>query len=233
MLFGWGWSRLPIRYRALIKPGQEFIWFIPLLFVAGWAFWQAGIALEAVAFTVPAPTTADPARRVADWWQWWHLHTGMTYDQRSSLVVGIMMGFAVIPIIFTISEDALANVPKNLRSASLALGGSRWQTAWRVVLPTASAGIFSALMIGLGRAIGETMIMVMATGNTPIIDWNPFDGMRTLAANIATELPEAAVGGTLYRTLFLCALLLFMMTFVINTIAELMRQHLREKYKTV
>jgi len=233
MLFGWGWSRLPIHYRALIKPGQEFLYFVPVMLITGMAAWYFGIWFEAVAFTVPAPTAAEPTRRIADFARWWADVTGMGFDQRSSLVVGIMMGFAVIPIIFTISEDALANVPKNLRSASLALGASRWQTAWKVVLPTASAGIFSALMIGLGRAIGETMIMVMATGNTPIIDWDPFNGMRTLSANIATELPEAAVGGTLFRTLFLCALLLFILTFIINTIAELMRQHLREKYKTV
>jgi phosphate transport system permease protein len=143
------------------------------------------------------------------------------------------MGFAVIPIIFTIAEDAMSNVPPALRSGSLALGASRWQTAVRIVLPTASAGIFSAFMIGLGRAVGETMIVVMATGNTPIMNFNIFSGMRTLSANIAVELPEAPVAGTLYRALFLGALVLFMMTFVVNTLAEILRQRLREKYKTV
>jgi phosphate transport system permease protein len=120
-----------------------------------------------------------------------------------------------------------------LRSASLALGATRWQTAMKIVLPTASAGIFSALMVGLGRAVGETMIVVMATGNTPIMELNLFSGMRTLSANIAVELPEAPVNGTLYRTLFLGAMLLFLATFVVNTAAELLRQRLREKYKTV
>ena len=158
---------------------------------------------------------------------------GLRFEQRNCLIIGIMMGFAVIPIIFTITEDALSSVPESLRSASLALGGSRWQTAWRIVLPTASAGIFSAVMIGLGRAIGETMIVTMATGNTPIMELNLFSGMRTLSANIATELPEAPEGGTLYRTLFLGAMVLFLLTFVLNTVAELLRQHLREKYKTV
>jgi phosphate transport system permease protein len=124
-------------------------------------------------------------------------------------------------------------VPQALTSASLALGASRWQTAMRIVIPTASAGMFSAIMIGLGRAVGETMIVVMATGNTPIMDFNIFSGMRTLSANIAVELPEAPVNGTLYRTLFLGALALFLMTFVVNTFAEILRQHLREKYKTV
>jgi phosphate transport system permease protein len=101
------------------------------------------------------------------------------------------------------------------------------------VLPTASAGIFSAVMIGLGRAVGETMIVVMATGNTPVMEWNIFSGMRTLSANIAVELPEAPQFSTLYRTLFLGALCLFILTFAVNTIAEIMRQHLREKYKTI
>ncbi len=149
------------------------------------------------------------------------------------MVVGFMMGFAVIPIIFTITDDSLSNVPPALRTASFACGASRWQTAVRVVLPTASAGIFSAVMIGLGRAVGETMIVVMATGNTPVMEWNIFSGMRTLSANIAVELPEAPQFSTLYRTLFLGALCLFILTFTVNTIAEILRQHLRERYKTV
>jgi phosphate transport system permease protein len=157
---------------------------------------------------------------------------GVRYDQRNSLVVGFAMGFAVIPIIFTISEDALSSVPKALTSASLACGASAWQTAWRVVLPTGSPGIFSAVMVGVGRAIGETMIVLMATGNTPILDWGPFNGMRTLSANIAVEIPEAPHHGTLYRILFLAALLLFILTFSLNTIAELVRQHLRKKYES-
>ncbi len=140
------------------------------------------------------------------------------------------MGFAVIPIIFTISEDALSSVPKHLQAGSLALGANRWQTAIRVILPTASPGIFSAVMIGLGRAIGETMIVLMATGNTPIMDWSIFNGFRALSANIAVEIPEAPHGGTLYRVLFLAALLLFFFTFLINTAAELVRQRLRKKY---
>lgn len=140
------------------------------------------------------------------------------------------MGFAVIPIIFTISEDALSSVPKNLTSGSLALGASRWQTAIKIVLPSASPGIFSAVMIGLGRAVGETMIVLMATGNTPVMDWSFFNGFRALSANIAVELPEAPHGGTLYRILFLAAFLLFIFTFALNTLAELVRQRLRKKY---
>jgi phosphate transport system permease protein len=158
---------------------------------------------------------------------------GFTYDQRNCLVVGLAMGFAVVPVIFTIAEDAFSAVPSSLTAASLALGASRWQTAIRVVVPTASPGVFSAVMVGLGRAIGETMIVLMAAGNTPIMDWSPFNGMRTLSANIAVEIPEAPVGGTLYRVLFLSAVLLFALTFVLNTAAEIVRQRLRERYRAI
>lgn len=151
------------------------------------------------------------------------------FNQRNSLIVGIIMGFAVIPIIYTVSEDALSSVSPALRSASLGAGATRWQTAIRVVMPVAASGIFSAIMIGLGRAAGETMIVLMATGNTPNMDWNMFSGFRTLSANIATELPEAPVGGTHYRVLFLCGLALFAMTAVVNTLAELVRQRFRKR----
>jgi phosphate transport system permease protein len=155
------------------------------------------------------------------------------YDPRNSLIIGFAMGFAVIPIIFTISEDAFSNVPAHLSAASLALGASRWQTAMRVILPTASPGVFSAIMIGFGRAVGETMIVLMATGNTPIMDWSIFNGMRTLSANIAVEIPEAPFGGTLYRVLFFAAAILFVMTFAVNTAAEIVRQRLRRKYEAI
>jgi phosphate transport system permease protein len=152
-----------------------------------------------------------------------------TYVQRNTLVVGFAMGFAVIPIIYTLAEDALNAVPEHLRAASLGCGATPWQTAIWVVLPTAVSGVFSAIMIGMGRAVGETMIVVMATGNTPIIDWNLFNGLRALSANIAVELPEAVKDGTLYRVLFLTALILFGMTFVINTLAEIIRQRFRKR----
>ena len=152
-----------------------------------------------------------------------------TYIQRNALVVGLVMGFAVIPIIYTLSDDALSAVPDTLRAGSLATGATRWQTAIRIVVPTAMSGLFSALMVGLGRAVGETMIVLMAAGNTPIMDWNVFNGFRTLSANIAVELPEAVVGSTHYRMLFVAALVLFAMTFVINTIAEIVRIRFRKK----
>lgn len=152
-----------------------------------------------------------------------------TYVQRNSLVVGFVMGFAIIPIIYTIAEDALSAVPEHLRAASLGAGATPWQTAFRIVIPTAMSGLFSALMIGLGRAVGETMIVLMAAGNTPILDINIFNGFRTLSANIAVELPEAVKDSTHYRTLFLAALILFAMTFVINTVAEMVRLRFRKR----
>lgn len=230
LVVGYLWGLLPQRIRVRLKPGYEFLAFVPVLLVVGYAGWQLGFVVERRFFVVPDQSTG---LEIADFRLWFPHATGLSFEQRNAFVVGFVMGFAVIPIIFTITEDALSNVPETFRSGSLALGASRWQTAIRIVLPTASAGIFSAIMIGLGRAVGETMIVVMATGNTPVTEFNPFTGMRTLSANIAVELPEAPYLGTLYRTLFLGALVLFLMTFLVNTIAEILRQRLRNKYRAV
>ena len=214
------WRLLPAGIQRRLKIGAELLVIIPLILLGAW------IAL-AIAPAVEGALFAGDAR------QWLSTSLGITYDQRNSLVVGLAMGFAVIPIIFTISEDAFSSVPSTLSAASLALGASRWQTAVRVVIPTASPGVFSAIMVGFGRAVGETMIVLMATGNTPVLDWSMFNGFRTLSANIAVEIPEAPQGGSLYRTLFLSGALLFIMTFTINTVAELVRQRLRDRYKAV
>ncbi len=228
--FGTAWGRLPFSLRRHIPDGAEIFAVVPLIVIGGYIGWELGPWLERTVFVT---RDAVSGQMIADFRMWWPQVTGLPYEQRNSLVVGFMMGFAVIPIIFTITEDALSNVPPTFRSSSLALGASRWQTAIRVILPTASAGLFSAVMIGFGRAVGETMIVLMATGNTPIMDFNIFSGMRTLSANIAVELPEAPHHGTLYRALFLGSMLLFLMTFIVNTLAEILRHHLREKYKAV
>ena len=211
------WRLLPLGFRSSLKPGAELFFLIPLLMLAIYVCVLLDNSLEAAFFAGDFP-------------QWLYDTTGVRYDPRNSLIVGFAMGFAVIPIIYTICEDAFSNVPQHLISGSLALGATRWQTALRVVLPTASPGVFSAIMIGFGRAVGETMIVLMATGNTPVMDFDPFTGFRALSANIAVEIPEAPHGGTLYRVLFLAALLLFILTFLINTAAEVVRQRLRDRY---
>ncbi len=230
LLVGYCWCRLPISLRNRFENGREWLVVLPFLALAGWLGWQLGPVLESWFFIYKDPASG---REVADFRLWWPQATGCSFEQRNSMVLGFMMGFAVIPVIFTIAEDALSNVPKSLTAAASALGANRWQVVWTVMLPVASSGIFSALMIGFGRAVGETMIMVMATGNTAVMDWNIFNGMRTLSANIAVELPEAPVGSTHYRTLFLGAVVLFAMTFVLNTVAEVLRQRLRERNKIV
>ncbi|MCI0548064.1 MAG: ABC transporter permease subunit [Candidatus Rokubacteria bacterium] len=212
------WRMLPVRFRGRFRPGTEALLLMPVVVAGAWVAFALGGVVEA-------------ALLGGNYRGWLLSALGLTYDQRNSLVVGVAMGFAVIPIIFTIAEDSLANVPQHLRAGSLALGATRWQTALRIVLPTASPGIFSAVMIGFGRAVGETMIVLMATGNTPVMDWSIFNGFRALSANIAVELPEAPEQGTLFRVLFVAAFLLFCLTFVLNTVAELVRLRLRHKYR--
>ena len=208
---------LPASLRHRVRPGVEALLIMPIIVAVVWWCLETNAWWESFLFD-------------GHYKPWLESHLGLNYDQRNAIVVGVAMGFAIIPIIYSISEEALSNVPKNLIAGSLALGATRWQTLAHLVLISASPGIFSALMIGLGRAVGETMIVLMATGNTPIMDWSMFNGFRTLSANIAVEIPEAPHGGTLYRTLFLAALLLFAATFALNTVAELIRQRLRSKY---
>jgi len=211
------WHVVPFAARNRIRPGFEAILMAPVI-------------IGAVALCLSQNTLIESVLFGSNYKEWLAANMGVRYDQRNALVVGFAMGFAIIPIIFSLSEEALSNVPRNLIAGSLALGATQWQTLARLVFVSASPGIFSALMIGFGRAVGETMIVLMATGNTPIMDWSLFNGFRTLSANIAVEIPEAPHGGTLYRTLFLAALLLFAITFIINTGADMIRQRLRKKY---
>lgn len=196
--------------------------------------WEAGllvpVVIAAIALSIYASAPIENLLFDGDMPLWLINEMGIGYDQRNSLIIGLAMGFAVIPTIFSISEDAIYGVPKHLTTGSLALGATSWQTMIKVVLLTASPGIFSAIMIGLGRAVGETMIVVMATGNTAIMDINIFEGFRAMSANIAVEMPESEVGSSHYRILFLAALLLFIATFLFNTVAEMVRQRLRVKY---
>lgn len=219
VLMGGIWGALPKRLLAKVSSGLHVIILIPVILL---------VVYLSLIFS------AD----IESWWfdgdiRVFLAEHGISYDQRNALVVGIAMGFAVIPTIFTIAEDAIFSVPKHLSDGSLALGATQWQTLIYVVLLTASPGIFSAIMIGLGRAVGETMIVLMATGNTPIMEANIFEGLRSLSATIAVEMPESEVGDTHYRILFLAALVLFVFTFAVNSVAEIVRQRLKEKYSSM
>lgn len=219
LLMAYLWRFVPEVIRNRMQTGWEAVILTPVILLVGWFCVSISPAIELAFF--------DGSMRQ------WFTETGITYDQRNALVVGIAMGFAVIPTIFSIAEDAVFNVPKHLTQGSLALGATSWQTVMGVVIPTASPGIFSAVMVGFGRAVGETMIVLMATGNSPVVNFNIFEGMRTLSANIAVELPETAVGSTHFRVLFLAALVLFVLTFVANTAAEVIRQRLRKRYSNL
>jgi phosphate transport system permease protein len=217
---GYLWTRLPESIRLAVPDGWEAALLIPVVLLVGFVALSMSGHLENWLFG-------------GNMRLWLSNDLGIPFDQRNALVVGLAMGFAVIPNIYSIAEDAIFSVPKSLTFGSLALGATPWQTLTRVVILTASPGIFSALMIGMGRAVGETMIVLMATGNTPIMEANIFEGLRTLAANVAVEMPESEVGSSHYRVLFLAALVLLMFTFVMNTLAELVRQRLRNKYASL
>jgi phosphate transport system permease protein len=217
VVIGLLWSAAPLPWRRRLTAGRE-VSLVGLIGVAATALVLANQqGIERVLFQ-------------GDLASWLATYAGVTYDQRNAVVVGFALGFAVIPIVFTLAEDAFTNVPPSLVSASLALGATPWQAARTVVLPASSPGLFAAIMIGLGRAVGETMIVLMATGNTPILSLSPFNGMRTMSACIAVELPEAPYGATLYRVLILTALLLFAITFVINTLAVMVATRLRKRF---
>ncbi len=220
LLFAYSWQFVPAALRIKVPDGWQPVLLLPVVGFLGWFSFALSIPVEQWLFN-------------GDIRAWLSNDLGIPFDQRNSIVVGVAMGLAVIPPIFSITEDAVFSVPKHLTVGSLALGATTWQTMTRVVILTASPGIFSALMIGLGRAVGETMIVLMATGNTPVMDFSIFQGMRTLAANIAVEMPESEVASTHYRVLFLAALVLFVFTFIFNTLAEIVRHRLRRRYSSL
>ena len=220
LIMAFAWHHAPKSWRDLVPDGWQCIILLPLVVLVGWGSFALSPWVENLLFGGNARNFLSN-------------ELGIGFDQRNSLVVGIAMGFAVIPTIFSIAEDAVFSVPRHLTNGSLALGATTWQTLTRVVMLTASPGIFSAVMMGLGRAVGETMIVLMATGNTPVMDLSVFSGMRTLAANIAVEMPEAEVNSSHYRVLFLAAFVLFIFTFLFNTVAEFVRQRLRDKYSSM
>jgi len=151
------------------------------------------------------------------------------YDTRlNAFVAGIALGIAVIPVIFSIAEDALTSVPRTYTQAALALGASRWQTAWQIVLPAALPGVFAATVLGFGRAIGETMIVLMVC-SASVMSWSIFDSARSITTTIAAEMAEAVNGGPHYRILFMLGALLFAATFVSNMVGEVVIYRFKQK----
>lgn len=145
-----------------------------------------------------------------------NLPTGLT-----ALSGSIMLAFMAMPTIVSIAEDALYSVPKSYKEGALALGATHWQTIWRVMLPAASSGILAAVMLGIGRVIGETMAVMMITGNSAVIPHNIFQPVRTLTATIAAEMGEAVVGSEHYFALFAIGIVLFVISFAVNVTADL------------
>lgn len=147
----------------------------------------------------------------------------------NAIVAGVALGLTIIPIVYTVSEDALTAVPKSYREAAFALGASKARTAWSVILPAASPGIFASIVLGFGRAMGETMIVLMASGNAAVLSMDPTDSVRTIPATIAAEMGEVVVGGAHWSVLFFLGCLLFLVTFVFNSMGGWYVSRLRRK----
>ena len=139
----------------------------------------------------------------------------------------LMLAFMAVPTIASISEDAISSVPMSLKEASYALGANRWETIIHVTIPASLSGIWTAIILGISRVIGETMIVLMVAGGATIIPKSIFDPVRPLTSNIAAEMAEASVGGTHYRALFAIGIILFVITFIFNLIAD----YLSNRYK--
>ncbi len=192
----------PARVRELLKPAIEMLAGIPSVVMGFFALMVLATWLQGV--------THSPMRL-------------------NALTAGIALALGVIPTIFTVAEDALRAVPRSFREASLGLGASAWQTAWHVSLPAASAGVAAGVLLGLARAVGETMIVLMASGNAAITSPDVLDSVRTLSASIAAELAEVVVGSPHYATLFFLGALLFTVTFLINVAAGAFVERLRKR----
>jgi phosphate transport system permease protein len=200
----------PPRWRAWIKPAIELVAGLP------------SIVLGFLALVLLASLLESPARAIADLLQ-------IPVSRLNALVAGLAVGFAIVPLIFTLADDALSAVPRLQVHSALALGATRWQAALHIVTPAAAPGLLAAVTLGFGRALGETMIVLLASGNAALLTWNLFQPTRTLAATIAAEMAEAVFGGHHYRMLFLVGTLLFAVTFTINLAADLIRTRLRQR----
>ena len=190
------------RARELLKPGIELLAGIPSVVLGFFALMVMATFLQSISGS---------------------------QSRLNAFVAGIALGLATIPVVFSIAEDALTSVPRSYTQAALALGSSKWQAAWQIVLPAAIPGVFAAVVLGFGRAIGETMVVLMASGNASIVSWNLFDSTRSMTATIAAELAETVFGGHHYRILFVIGTLLFIVTFLSNLLADVVMHRLKHK----
>lgn len=218
ILAGVLWHRAPSALRRQLSLDWAGLWLLP------WMAAMTALALWAAPLIEQQWLGSDLASFLDQ-------RFGIDYTTRNTLIVGLAMGFAIIPSVYSLAEDALYDIPGPLMEGAQALGASRWQALWKVALPMAGPGIFSAVMIGAGRAVGETMIVLMASSNAALISLSPFEGLRSFSAAIAIELPESTPGGQIYHLLILAALLLFIFTFLVNTLAEVVRLRLRRRYQ--
>jgi phosphate transport system permease protein len=187
------------RIKELVKPAIEFLSGIPSVVMGFFALLVMASVLQSV----------------------------FGYQTRlNAFVAGIALGLAVVPVVFSIAEDALTSVPRSYTQAALALGSSKWQAAWQIVLPAALPGVFAAVVLGFGRAIGETMIVLMVC-SASVMSWSVFDSARSITTTIAAEMAEAVSGGVHYRILFMLGALLFAVTFVTNMVGELVIQRFK------
>ena len=206
-LAGLTWQRVaPLRWQRRWAGREVWLMLPPLLLTGALALWTGGQFAATGLTALLQPQTP------------WN-----------GLVIGLMLGLAVMPTVFSLSEDALFAVPADLALGAQALGATRWQALRLLLLPVAAPGIVAALLLGFSRALGETMIVLMASGNTPLLDASPLTGLRSIAANLALEAPQAAPGSAHYGLLLLSALLLFGLCLLLNAMAETVRGRLRRR----
>ncbi len=227
---------LPLIIGSLMVTGVALVVFVPVgigaaVYISEFsAGWLKEVTKTVIEFMAAVPSVVYGFLGVAVLIPWVKTAFGLTSGM-TALTGGLVLGVMSLPTVISISEDALHAVPDALRQGSLALGNTRWQTAYKVVVPSASSGIFAGVMLGLGRAIGETMAVLMLTGNAAVIPTNIFESVRTMTGTIAAEMGEVVFGGLHYSVLFSVGLVLFGITFIINLAADLVLERQRKRWR--